>query len=129
MTGWYHFLALPVVVLAVSWSQGTPLPKNTKNKHIAQKIHRYRAATNPEHRAALLKELAPSRDPRAAVVLGEALKDPVLALRVIATRGLLDYYLPALVEGGSEQQMEAALHWWKKNEARLRRQAKQMHRR
>jgi hypothetical protein len=129
MTGWYNFIAIPILVLAVSWSQGTPLPKNTKNKHIAQNIHRYRAATNPETRAALLKELAPSRDPRAAVVLGEALKDPVLALRVIATNCLLDYYVPALVEGGSEQQMEAALRWWKKNEARLRREAKQMDRR
>ncbi len=72
----------------------------------------YRDAEKPEVRAALLRVLAASRDERAIPLLGAALDDDELDVRVAATYGILDYFLETAVEGGTEAHMMAAHEWW-----------------
>ena len=84
----------------------------------------YSEAKDGKIRAALLRVLAVSRDPRAALVLGSSLKDDSLDVRVAATYGLMDYFLPSLVGGGTEQHMFAVQEWWEKNRERLEKEAK-----
>lgn len=84
----------------------------------------YATASAPERRAHLLRVLAASRDPRGGLALGNALDDEALDVRVAATFGLLDYFLPVLHGGGNmESAMAEAAAWWKENAARLRREA------
>jgi hypothetical protein len=76
-------------------------------------------AEDAKIRAALLRVLAVSRDPRAALVLGNSLKDDSLDVRIAATYGLMEYYLPSVVSGGTEMHMVAVREWWEKNRERL----------
>jgi hypothetical protein len=78
--------------------------------------------TNKPH---LERLLAASRDPRAAVLLGEQVEGNQPAPG--AVRGLMDYFLPSVArEGGTEAQIVAVQNWWKEQEAKWRRQAKQL---
>jgi hypothetical protein len=74
--------------------------------------------------------LAPTRDARVAVALGEALGDAALEVRSAAAAGLLGHYIgladllakpPARLTEEQE-----ALRWWKGHEADLRRRAKEL---
>jgi hypothetical protein len=65
--------------------------------------------------------LAASRDPRAAVLLGEQVEGNQPAFG--AVDGLMDYYVPFVVIGGAESQIDAVQKWWKENEKRLRAEA------
>jgi hypothetical protein len=118
----------PLLTAALALACGSPCPDLTSSRQVVldragAQLDRYRRETNPAKRAALLRGLAPSRDPRVAVALGEALADRSLAVRVAATYGLLNHHLPAPVERGTEQHMEAVDRWWKANQGRLRRAA------
>src|SRR6185503_7296904 len=53
----------------------------------------YRQAKGDQTRSRLLRVLAASRDPRAAIALGGALGDEKLEIRTAATYGLLDYFI------------------------------------
>ena len=64
----------------------------------------------------IIRLLAASRDPRAALVLGAALDSK---LRLAAGEGLVDYFLPSAVRGGTEAQMKAAREWFASNKDRL----------
>jgi hypothetical protein len=79
----------------------------------------YREADAGKARANLLWVLAASRDPRAALALGEALYDESLEVRWAATYGLLEYFNGMAGSGGTEQHMAAAREWWEKNRERL----------
>jgi hypothetical protein len=118
----------PLLTAALPLACGSPCPDLTSSQQVVldragARLERYHQETNPAKRAALLRGLAPSRDPRVAVALGEALADRSLAVRVAATYGLLNHHLPAPVEGGTEQHMKAAARWWKANQDRLGRHA------
>jgi hypothetical protein len=91
---------------------------------VAEMIRLYEQEKDSTRKAHVLWILAASRDPRAGVILGEALTDDVLGIRIAATYGLLDIFLERLVSGGTESHMFAAQEWWKKNEQRLRREAR-----
>ena len=84
-------------------------------------IRFYEGETNYDRRAHALWILAVSEDPRAAVVLGEALDDEALQVRVAATYGLLDLIIRVGVVGGTESHMIAVQRWWAENEDVLRR--------
>ena len=71
-------------------------------------------------RCYILRLLAASRDPRAALVLGAALESKV---SLAAGEGLIDYFLPSMTSGGTEQQMDAARKWFASNKARLQSEA------
>ncbi|MHC4192784.1 MAG: hypothetical protein ACYS8I_08975 [Planctomycetota bacterium] len=75
-------------------------------------IEWYRDAEQPKTRAALLRLLAASQDGRAIPILGAALDDSVVNVRIAATYGILDYFLGRAVEGGTEGHMMAAHEWW-----------------
>lgn len=90
---------------------------------VSKILRRYRDSESIDERVLLLRVLAASRDPRAAVVLGETLTHDDLDLRVAATEGLCDYFLDLLVDGGLESQMHAAEEWWHAHEAELRKEA------
>jgi hypothetical protein len=81
----------------------------------------YARERDPARRAHLLALLAVSRDPRAALRLGEALDDPNVAVRAAATQGLARYFADPPLVGGSEQAAEAARAYWRDHEAELRR--------
>ncbi len=84
----------------------------------------YSKTKNAKIRASLLRVLAVSRDPRAALVLGNSLKDDSFDVRIAVIHGLTDYFLPSVVCCGSEQDAFAAQEWWEKNRERLEREAK-----
>lgn len=86
----------------------------------------YGEAKDKKIRASLLRVLAASRDPRAALVLGNSLKDDSLDVRVAATYGLMDYFLPSIINGGTEQHMLAVQEWWENNRERLEKEAKRI---
>jgi len=75
-------------------------------------IEWYRDAEQPKTRAALLSLLAASQDERAVPIIGAALDDSMLEVRVAATYGILDYFMETGVEGGTEQHVMAAHKWW-----------------
>jgi RNA polymerase sigma factor (sigma-70 family) len=75
-----------------------------------------------KHRYHLQHVLAASRDPRAAVLLGEALEGDHPDLG--AMEALRYYFIhPLAGQGGTEAQIEAVLKWWQANEKRLRAEA------
>jgi hypothetical protein len=85
----------------------------------------YRKAKDGKTRASLLRVLAASRDPRAALILGNSLEDnDSLDVRVAATDGLTDYFINYIVCCGTEQQMIYVHSWWEKNQARLEKEVK-----
>ena len=99
---------------------------------VADGLRKYRLEKAPERRVRLLEKLAPTRDPRVVVLLGEALEDrevivwpppgqPIaVELGTAASRLLFTYYLPleAKLDGDTTPRK-----WWKANESQLRRAA------
>lgn len=83
----------------------------------------YRKSKDNKIRASLLRVLAVSRDARAAIILGNSLKDESLDVRIAATYGLLDYFINSGASGGTEQHMIYVQNWWKKNRERLKNEA------
>lgn len=86
----------------------------------------YEQEADAQTRADLLRVLAASRDPRAGLAIGAALKDAALEVRVEATEGLMDYFLGYAVGGGTEFQMQEVERWWKKNLGRLKQEAERL---
>jgi HEAT repeat protein len=84
----------------------------------------YLEAKDEKIRAAFLRVLAVSRDPRAALILGNARKDDSLDVAFAAMYGLRDYFLPSIGTGGTEQQIIAVQQWWEKNRERLEMETK-----
>jgi hypothetical protein len=91
---------------------------------VSRVVSWYSQSKDPKIRASFLRVLAVSRDPRAAVVLGASLNDNSLDVRIAATYGLMDYFLPSVVDGGTEQHMAAVHKWWTANRERLEREAR-----
>jgi hypothetical protein len=96
---------------------------------VADGLRRYRAARTPEAKVAWLKRLAPSRDPRVAVALGEAATgdDPEVSRCAIGL-AYRNYDLNVSLSGDSSASVisRLVLKWWQKNEADLRRRAEEL---
>jgi hypothetical protein len=93
---------------------------------VADGLRRYRKETDPEKRIEWLEKLAPTRDPRVGVALGEYMADAPSGW--VAAGDLLErYFLPRPVNVTTSQEwvLEVSL-WWQKNKADLRRRAKQL---
>lgn len=86
----------------------------------------YEEAKDGKIRAHLLWVLAASRDPRAALALGNALDDESLDVRMAATYGLLGYFMRVGVNGGTEQHMLAVKEWWEKNRESIQKEAERL---
>jgi hypothetical protein len=94
---------------------------------VSRMLKHYRDTRSVERKVLLLGVLAASRDPRAAVALGETLHDEELDLRVAATLGIVDYFFEDRFGGADLQgMMTDADEWWQANEARLRAEARRL---
>jgi hypothetical protein len=92
---------------------------------VADGLRRYQQEKDGGRRLAWLKRLAPARDVRVAVALGEAVDGPAGLLSGEAVVLLLAHY-----DIGAMSPLEdlsgAVRRWWKANKADLRRRAKQL---
>jgi hypothetical protein len=86
---------------------------------VADGLRRYRREHDPGRRRALLWRLAPTRDPRVAVALGELFVEEAA---IPAVRLLAEFYLPEEKRGSTD----AVCDWWRANEADLRRRAAEL---
>ena len=89
---------------------------------VADGLQRYRQETDPQKRRRWLRGLAPTKDPRVAVVLGEALSDA--DPDYLAASLLCQYYLPDYKPTSPKWAHLPAGEWWEANEDDLRRRAK-----
>jgi hypothetical protein len=92
---------------------------------VADGLRKYRKEKDPAKRAALLKELAPKRDARVAVLLGDAMKNPDtsgIAAGILFWR----YQLPPSAHKRAEPNYVEAAAWWHDHKADLRGRAAQL---
>ena len=95
---------------------------------VAAGLRKYREERDEEKRAALLHDLARTRDPRVALVLGELFqgrdaavaKNEVTFGHIVSKHTLQQFY--ATEAAGREEIYD----WWKANEADLRRRASRL---
>jgi hypothetical protein len=87
---------------------------------VADGLRRYHRENDPERRRLLLAKLAPTRDPRVAVALGEVLASSPFPYPEVVL--LSQFYLPAEKRGSTD----AVWDWWRENEADLRRRAQEL---
>ena len=130
MTPLAKALALLLLPLIVSVASAGPPPGPSGAMvldELADGLRRYQREANPERRVRWLKRLAPTRDPRVGVALGQALTDDAPEVRSAAADLLLGHYAGVVTEPSPILDPEGfALRWWKKNEADLRRRAEQL---
>jgi hypothetical protein len=92
---------------------------------VADGLRRYRREMDARRRSELLSRLAPSRDPRVAVVLGDAIAERSrLPGDTSAYELLYDWFLAD--EDDFSEVIRSVRIWWAKNEGDLRRRAKQL---
>jgi hypothetical protein len=84
---------------------------------VAEGLRRYRTETDEKRRRAILWKLAPTRDPRVALALGEFLESADLPYPEISL--LAQLYLPEAKRGSTD----AVWDWWRENQVELRRLA------
>jgi hypothetical protein len=111
-----------------------------RDDEVADGLRQYRKATSLAVRVKLLEKLAPTRDPRVAIVLGEAFEAWVKWWRddvppdkrdekELGVRALILLWRHFVPASGRVSGSDPELHvyrWWLKNEADLRRRAKQL---
>ncbi len=81
-----------------------------------------------ERRLCLLRVIAASRDPRAALMLHELVSDDSLDIRLAALGGLWDHFIEidGAWGGGTEQMFFDEAEWWRLYETDLRRAASEL---
>lgn len=115
-------LTLPLLLAGTPAGAGPPeRPEGRMTfDEVADGLRRYRREHDPERRRALIRKLAPRRDPRVAVVLGESLAESEFPYQELVL--LAEYYLPDTKRGSTDSVWD----WWRQNEADLRRRAKEL---
>jgi hypothetical protein len=91
---------------------------------VADGLQKYRSARDENKRTWWLRKLGPTRDPRVAVVLGEAMHDRSKLVSGEAVGQVVSYFLGPQVWGVLGPREVAEL-WWKENAADLRQRARQ----
>jgi hypothetical protein len=109
-------LLLPAPVLRASPPE--PADGRMALDEVADGLRRYHRGDGRDR--ALLRRLAPTRDPRVAVALGEVLTSSEFPYQELAL--LAEFYLPE--EMG--RSTDAVWDWWKQNEPDLRRRAREL---
>jgi hypothetical protein len=92
---------------------------------VADGLRRYLMEKDEDKRAKWLEKLAPSRDPRVMVVIGEALFDESSWVIREAVRIVEEYYDPS-IQLRSHSHRHYARLWWQGHEADMRRRAEQI---
>jgi hypothetical protein len=113
-------LALPLSVTAARAGPPERPTGKMARDDVAEGLLRYRKATDPERRRALLRQLAPTGDPRVAVALGDALASDGFPYPEVAL--LAEFFLPPEKRGSTDSVWD----WWRDNEADLRRRAERL---
>lgn len=91
---------------------------------VADGLRRYRRETTPEKRIWWLKKLAPSKDARVAVALGEAATSDDLDVSQWAIRLVFQHYdMPSSEDSGAAPIRGIGCRWRRQNESQLRGQA------
>ena len=102
----------------------------------ADGLRRYRQATTPAERLAWLAKLAPTKDPRVTVALGDAMANPDRdieerrAAALVLARHL--FPSPAVTKADDRSRLQDAVRictaetWWIANKAEVRRRAEQL---
>jgi hypothetical protein len=116
-------VALPLLAaLAVGTPSGAGPPERPSGRMsfdaVADGLRRYARETDDSRRIAWLEKLAPTRDPRVALLIWDYPPDNITPSQFIGLRRLLLRYY---VSPG-----ERLDSWWRANEADLRRRAKQL---
>lgn len=93
---------------------------------VEEGLRHYREERDEEKRLAILARLAPSRDLRVAVALGDASEDGPAQVQNTTYDLLFRYFLPDPVEVDFIDQIDASYDWWEKNKTDLRRRAAQL---
>jgi hypothetical protein len=93
---------------------------------VAEGLRRYRKETDPEKRIRWLEKLAPTRDPRVGVALGETFGQEPEAVWYCATQLVIRYYFTEPVANPEFDPGPKTDRWWKQNEADLRRRAREL---
>lgn len=93
---------------------------------LKQALRWYEGACDESTRIHLLVLLAASRDPHAALVVGNALMSSSLDIRVAAVNALNGFFGATQCAGGGnlESDFAAAFNWLEENDTRLRRDAR-----
>jgi hypothetical protein len=115
-------LTLPLIVAGPTAFAGPPDKPLAQMAfdEVADGLRRYRRERDPTRRRALLWRLAPLRDPRVAVALGDVLASVEFPFPEVAL--LAEYHLPEAKRGSTD----AVWDWWRENEAELRRRARDL---
>ena len=124
--------ALALLALLAPWPAAAGPPERVSGRmvfdEVAEGLRKYGKETDREKRIRWLRKLAPTGDVRVAVALGDAWGDTDGGLGTIAQNLLAEHYCPK----GDEPKSHGAMtwgrvtDWWKKNEADLRRRAKEL---
>ena len=95
---------------------------------VADLLKKYRMERNDTHRIRLLRTLFKFSDLRAVIAVGEALNDSSKEVRQAAVQIVLFGYggISYGIRAIPSQFEQVAQRWWEKNEADLRRRAKQL---
>jgi hypothetical protein len=120
--------ALPLLVVSGRVVAGPPEKASGKMvlDQVEDGLRQYQKAKHVEKRVACLRRLIPYRDPRAAVVMGEALSDPSPDVQEISAFGIVHYFCPEPIALTGPSVQAVAKYFWEKNKAELRRRAKQL---
>jgi hypothetical protein len=91
---------------------------------VADGLRRYHAARTPQARVAWLRKLAPIKDARVGLMLGEAISSEDDDLRRWAIGQVYSHYESELPDGAAPYPITSMVRgWWRQNEADLRRRA------
>jgi hypothetical protein len=103
------------------------VPGAMKFDTVADGLLRYHKETDQAKRIRWLEKLAPTRDPRVAVALGEMMNGDQSFGRVSAAFLMFDHYVPHDGENKPNALVvvRQAYEWWSKNEHDLSRRASQ----
>jgi hypothetical protein len=103
---------------------------------VCEAIRQYQKEKDEEKRSARLIKLGQTRDPRVAIILGEMLHGPphVKLMAVVILLNFLPAPVDRLIVLEKDSSVDSVVHqwyedveqWWEKNEADLRRRAKQL---
>ena len=127
---WMTFAVL--LVLAQPGKSVAGPPEKISGKlvfdEVADGLRKYRKEKDEKKRVKWLEKLAPTRDPRVAVAIGEGLDDSSSCICDSAFSMLWSHYAyPGTREPWHQNEFEYwTRRWWKEHEADLRRRAKQL---
>jgi hypothetical protein len=95
---------------------------------VAVGLSRYRRETDDSRRVEWLRKLAPTRDPRVGLALGEYLSDRSNPLphQISVAWMLTEHFMSSAGADDVVEQTKAARTWWEENGADLHRRARQL---